>query len=74
MRSRPLRCAAAMPIHAAMPAMLQCQHSNTARFRERRAEGQMGGLWTQREDRSTAVGSAPSCSPVKRAIHIDQAR
>ena len=32
--------AAAMPIHAAMPAMLQSPHSITARFRERRAEGQ----------------------------------
>jgi hypothetical protein len=32
--------AAAMPIRAAMPAMQQSPHSDTARFRERRAEGQ----------------------------------
>jgi hypothetical protein len=31
--------------HAAMLAMLQCPQSNTARFRERRAEGQ--SVWGQ---------------------------
>jgi hypothetical protein len=35
--------AAATPIQDAMPAMLQSPHSNTARFRERRAEGQRRG-------------------------------
>jgi hypothetical protein len=29
-----------MPIHAAVLATLQSPHSNTARFRERRPEGQ----------------------------------
>jgi hypothetical protein len=36
-----IRCAAAMPIHAAVPAMLQCPHSIHGSLRERRAERQM---------------------------------
>jgi hypothetical protein len=50
--------AAAMPIHTAMPAMLQCPHSNTARFRERRAEGQRE--WAAYSYSLLATPQAPS--------------